>query len=371
MAHLRPPSAPQRNDNSLANSGSEVSTQSDTDGRTRARAIQLGNLTHLAAARVTPQGTVNRASNPRDFYHFVLTRTGRMRFELRHLTANANLLLLDTSGRTVATGRVRTGTGVDWIVRWLRPGTYYVRVNAVAAGTIGYVLRYHNEDGRTRARAIPLGNLTNLPASRTAPRGTVNRAGNPHDFYRFNLTRSGRIRLELRNLTANADLSLFDRSGRRIATGTVRTGTGVDRIVRWLRPGTYYVRVNAVAAGTIGYVLRYHNEDGRTRARAIPLGNLANLPASRTAPRGTVNGASNPHDFYRFNLTRSGRIRFELHDLTANADLSLFDRSGRRIATGTVRTGTGVDWLVRWLRPGTYYVRQRRRHRHHRLCAAL
>ena len=83
-----------------------------------------------------------------------------MRFELRNLTANANLALLDASGRTVTTGTVRTGTGIDSIVRWLRPGTWYVRVNAVAGGTIGYALRYHNEDGRTRARAIQLGNLT-------------------------------------------------------------------------------------------------------------------------------------------------------------------------------------------------------------------
>ena len=102
-----------------------------------------------------------------------------MRFELRNLTANANLALLDASGRAVTIGTVRTGTGVDSIVRWLRAGTYYVRVNAVAAGTIGYALRYHNEDGRTRARAIQLGNLTNLAAARVTPRGTVNRSATP------------------------------------------------------------------------------------------------------------------------------------------------------------------------------------------------
>ena len=68
-----------------------------------------------------------------------------MRFELRNLTADADLYLESASGSGLASS-VRGGTATDTIVRTLGAGTYYVRVDAYSSGTISYQLRI-SQDG--------------------------------------------------------------------------------------------------------------------------------------------------------------------------------------------------------------------------------
>ena len=115
-------------------------------------AISLGDLTDVGNVRARVGG-VNRTSNEADYYRFTLTDpdvgTRTMRFELRNLTGNADLHLLDSSGDLMYyNGYSRSeniGTANESIVWTLTsPGTYYIRVRAAgdARGTIGYQLRY-------------------------------------------------------------------------------------------------------------------------------------------------------------------------------------------------------------------------------------
>ena len=334
-----------------------------SDGRTRATAYNLGNLTGLASAR-TSSGTVNTVSNDDDYYRFTLTASRTMRFELRGLNRDADLYLESASGSGLASS-VRGGTADDTIVRTLNAGTYYVRVDAWATGTINYQLRISQDtngggsDGRTRATAYNLGNLTGLASARTSS-GTVNTVSNDDDYYRFTLTASRTMRFELRGLNRDADLYLESSTGRALAS-SIRGGTATDTIVRTLNAGTYYVRVDAWATGTINYQLRISQDtngggsDGRTRATAYSLGNLTGLASARTSS-GTVNTVSNDDDYYRFTLTASRTMRFELRNLTADADLYLESASGSGLASSG-RAGTATDTIVRTLGAGTYYVR--------------
>ena len=339
------------------------------DGRTRATAYNLGNLTSLASARVF-SGTVNTVSNDDDYRRFTLTASRTMRFELRNLTADADLYLESSTGRALASS-VRGGTATDTIVRTLGAGTYYVRVDAWSPGTISYQLRISQDgasppsgggDGRTRATAYNLGNLTSLASARVFS-GTVNTVSNDDDYRRFTLTASRTMRFELRNLTADADLYLESSTGRALAS-SVRGGTATDTIVRTLGAGTYYVRVDAWNPGTISYQLRISQDgaspppgggDGRTRATAYNLGNLTSLASARVFSD-TVNTVSNDDDYRRFTLTASRTMRFELRNLTADADLYLESSTGRALAS-SVRGGTATDTIVRTLGAGTYYVR--------------
>ena len=332
-------------------------------GGTRETAINLGNLTGAVAfwsrqGSVNWTGTLVQARNPEDFYRFTLSATRTMRFELRNLSANADLRLEDASGRWLASS-TRSGTSVDAIVRTLGAGTYYIRVDARDfSSAVRYRLRYRVQttpDGQTRETALELGNLGNATSTR-ARWGTVD-GSNSTDYRRFTLSATRTMRFELRNLSANADLRLEDASGTWLASST-RSGTSVDAIVRTLGAGTYYIRVDARDYNTaIRYQLRYRVQttpDGWTRETALELGNLGNATSTR-ARWGTVDG-SNSTDYRRFTLSATRTMRFELRNLSANADLRLEDASGTWLASST-RSGTSVDAIVRTLGAGTYYIR--------------
>ena len=325
--------------------------------------INLGNLTSLSSFR-TRTGTVHPTSDDIDLYRFTLTNTRTIRIELRNLSADADLYLHDASGNRIA-GSTLSGTAVDSIVRSLGAGTYYIRVDAHAGGTIGYQLRYGNESGPqprppssggTRATAVNLGNLTSASTFRTRS-GTVNQVTNDDDYYRFTLSGSRRMRIELRNLGADADLYLESSSGQ-VIRSSARSGTAADSIVHWLGAGTYYIRVDAFASGTIGYQLRFRSEgtgNGTTRATAVNLGNLTSASTFRTRS-GTVNQVTNDDDYYRFTLSGSRRMRIELRNLGADADLYLESSSGQVIRS-SLRSGTTAESILQTLGAGTYYIR--------------
>lgn len=72
---------------------------------------------------------------------------------------------------------------------------------------------------------------------------------NPHDYYRFSTNRTTRVKVDLSDLNANADVSLLNSQGRIIASST-QNGLSSEHIARDLPAGTYYVRVEAVSADT-------------------------------------------------------------------------------------------------------------------------
>ena len=334
-------------------------------GQTRQTAHDLGDLTSLASAR-TFSDTVNRDTNDDDYRRFTLTTWRTMRFELSGLSADADLYLENSTGAVFAFS-VRPGTADDTIVRTLGAGTYYVRVDAFAAGAIDYQLRLSQErsppsppaEGGTRQTAHDLGDLTSLASPRTFS-DTVNRETNDDDYRRFTLTASRTMRFELRGLSADADLYLESSTGTVLAR-SVRGGRSDDTIVRTLGAGTYYVRVDAYAAGTIGYQLRVSQEagslpaEGETRQTAHDLGDLTSLASPRTFSD-TVNRDTNDKDYRRFTLTASRTMRFELSNLTADADLYLESAAGTELARSRL-SGTADDTVSHTLGAGTYYVR--------------
>ena len=203
----------------------------------------------------------------------------------------------------------------------------------------------------------------------------MNRTGNDDDYRCFTLTRSRRVRLELRNLTADANLFLESASGQ-VLQSSRRSGTANDAIVRILTAGTYYVRVDANAPGTTRYQLRYRTErapdPGTTRESAWYIGNLTNVSGYQTNS-GTVNRTSDASDYRRFTLTTARTMRFDLRNLSANADLFLEDASGRVLQSIARRSGTANDAVVRIARCRDL-LRPRRcqsKARHHPLPASL
>ncbi|MEQ9620378.1 DUF4114 domain-containing protein [Coleofasciculus chthonoplastes] len=76
----------------------------------------------------------------------------------------------------------------------------------------------------------------------------------PDDYYRFNLSRKGRVTAELRQLLADADLVLYDVRNNPIAW-SMRDGITDEQIIADLIPGTYMLRVNSPKGVTTDYDL--------------------------------------------------------------------------------------------------------------------
>ena len=318
-------------------------------GESRDTAFDIGNLAGAEEYR-TRSGTVNRA----DIYRrFTLSRWRTMRFELRELTANADLYLEDATGRVLESSR-RSGNGTESIVRELAPGNYFIRVDPVSSGDIRYQLRYRWDErprGWTHQTAWYIGDLTNVTSYRTKP-GSVNRRFDSSDIRRFRLTGARRMRFELGGLTGNANLYLEDENGR-VLQSSRRSGTLTESIVRNLGEGTYYVRVDASASGSIRYRLRYRRESraGETHQTAYDLGNLTNS-SELLVKSGTVDYRI----IRRFALTATRTMFFKLTGLSGNADLYLDDGTGKLIRSSR-RSGTTDELIVRDMGPGRYFIR--------------
>ena len=360
----------------------ELTVEGNDDGHgTTDTAVSLGNLTEVATVRARA-GTVNSESSENGYYRFTLGDTRTMRFELRNLTRNADLWLLNQLGQEVDYGDTRStngGTFDESIVWTLDAGTYYIRVQAKVDGDLRYQLRYSN-DSRVPRRTIPsafdIGDLTE-DADVRALEHEINATRNEtcrfhHAYYRFTLDDTRTMRFELRNLTRDADLWLLNQLGQEVDYGDTRStkgGTFDESIVWTLDAGTYYIRVEAETASTsdTDYELLYSNDSrvpGRTRSSAFDLGDLTEVTEVRTR-LGEINPARNETSLfrrhhYRFTVTDTRSMSFSLRNLTGDADLWLLNQLGQEVDYGDTRStnsGTFDESIVWTLNAGTYYIR--------------
>jgi Lysyl oxidase/Bacterial pre-peptidase C-terminal domain len=93
----------------------------DLAGNTLATARELGTLTNI-----TLQDTVN-STDTNDYYRFTVGRQGRINLMLDGLNADADVQLLDSRGRVIASS-TNGGTLSENISRTLQAGTYFVRI---------------------------------------------------------------------------------------------------------------------------------------------------------------------------------------------------------------------------------------------------
>ena len=174
----------------------------------------------------------------------------------------------------------------------------------------GYVSEGADSGGSFLYSASELGDLTEVAVVRVRS-GEVDRAFNAYGYYRFTLNDTRTIRVELRNLTRNADLYLLNSLGNRVRYDSRSTNEGtLDESIAWtLAAGTYYFLVAPNANGAIGYQLRYSNDSavpGRRIESAFNLGDLSSVALVRTR-QGRINVTRNEtcrfhRSYYRFTL---------------------------------------------------------------------
>ena len=100
----------------------------------------------------------------------------------------------------------------------------------------------------TRGTATNLGTLSYYSGALTRT-GQVNQK-DVNDYYKFTTAKQN-VKIVLDRLNDDANLGLYDKSGRMLGMSTKR-GTQADQIQLSLAPGTYFVRVAAVKAPPAG-----------------------------------------------------------------------------------------------------------------------
>ena len=178
-------------------------------------------------------------------------------------------------------------------------------------------------------------------------RNSVHSVTDANDYFRFSLSRTRGVFIQLSGLNADANLRLYDQNGRLLATQR-RPSTNREHLFRQLGPGTYFVRVNAFSRfRTINYWLGFLTSD---------MTDLGNLSSGNGTVRSSVSRSSDDTDGYRFWLSGGRSMRFELTGLSADADLRLYGTDGTFIAAST-RFGRSNDVIHYTLNAGTYYLR--------------
>jgi hypothetical protein len=95
----------------------------------------------------------------------------------------------------------------------------------------------------------------------------------PDDYYRFTLSRNGRVTAELVKLLADADLVLYDARDRPIAW-SMREGITDEQIIADLIPGTYMLRVNSPKGVTTDYdlIVKFKHKLSQTELGPLRVG---------------------------------------------------------------------------------------------------
>jgi hypothetical protein len=236
-------------------------------GGTLATAAQIGVL----AGQRSFFGNVS-TNDAADYYRFQLNAPSDLAVTLTGMTNDADVYLirdLNNNG-LVDTGEtlgqsLRSGTQSELInLNNLAAGTYFVRVDQFSGGTNYTLMLTADAAGETLSTARNIGILNSSRSYRDFV-GTIDAASNTvdlDDVYRFSLSTTSNVTLNLTGLSADADLYLirdFNNNGvvetAELLSRSILSGTANESITRTgLLAGNYFVLV-AQVSGSTNYTL--------------------------------------------------------------------------------------------------------------------
>lgn len=190
-------------------------------------------------------------------------------------------MMLDSDGTRIGRSR-RPGAKNERLRMTLDAGTYYVNVEARGKAETRYRLRlkavemlpFSNYTAGASSRSVDLGGNT-LNAARnlgtlTGAQQLTDRVGadDRSDYYQFALSSRQAFNATLSNLTADADLRLFDHQGI-LLQSSIKAGSQAESVAAVLNAGTYRIQVSHYQGNT-SYALKL---------------NTGNAPAKQPNPR--------------------------------------------------------------------------------------
>ncbi|MEB3885592.1 pre-peptidase C-terminal domain-containing protein [Lyngbya sp. CCY1209] len=328
----------------------------DTVGNDFSAALSLGALGSTSQTEWVGSLDTN------DYYSFTLAETSTVNLGLTGMNGNGDLYLYDSDQYWID-GSSNYDNADEAISQTLEPGTYYVRVNS-DDGTTGadYNLTASataivDTAGNTFETARNLGAIS---AAQTIPEWVGNL--DDYDYYQFTISPNSSVSLNLSGLAANADLYLYD-SEQNLLDGSYNSDTTDDAITASLGGGTYYALVYQGSDNTnynftlSATPLTYSpaNLVGNTEPQTKNIGALGATQTFTDFVGSQYGIESDKEDFYQFTLAEDATVSLSLGGLSANADLTLHNSEGYRVASSSNFT-TVAEAITQNLVAGTYTV---------------
>ena len=248
----------------------------DPDG-TRAGAVSLGTQSPDRGRQFFRGYTLDRAGGDRvDYYTFTTGGRHELGLGVRGQSVELAITLENADGETVGTAGPpkdpsKDQLHIEWLAQTIEPGTYYIRVEALADGATDYYLRFGlgaappavtDPDG-TRAGAVSLGAQSPERGVQYFNGYTLDRAnGDAVDYYVFTTGGRHALGLGVRGQSVELKVVLEDANGATVGVAGPPKDPNKDQLhIEWLArtigAGTYYIRVEALADGATDYYLRF------------------------------------------------------------------------------------------------------------------
>ncbi|SFD62625.1 Por secretion system C-terminal sorting domain-containing protein [Chitinophaga sp. CF118] len=180
------------------------------------------------------------------------------------------------------------------------------------------------------------------------------------DYFKIQLTDSGRIHIDLDNLAANFNLRLLSANGAQVAISQ-NTGTATDSITYISPAGTYYIQVygnNGAIYDSICYRLNAAvTTIGGCTDQMEPNNTLATAAgiSTGTSIRAQISSSSDV-DYYKFTTTGTNTITIRLDSLVADYDVKLFSSAGTQLAVSQNSSTTAEVITYSAAAAGTYSI---------------
>ena len=234
------------------------------------------------------------------------------------------------------------------------------------------------DDDATRDGAIDLGDITGVAKTRY-PTYQIDGGDDAVDYFRFAITEPKRVTVGIRQLDADASITIEDADGQVIKT---KAKPDAEHVMLYLTllEGAYYVRVEATETGDNEYRLAHGvreadadkvaklREEQETPARqpqqtadadvrddAVDLGDITHVTEARSSVY-DIGGGTDAVDWFRFELTESRRVSLVVSEFDADASLTLEDEAGAELAS--TDEGDSDDLVISTsLDTGVYYAK--------------
>jgi len=339
-----------------------------------------------SAVAVSPNGSAGGSMNDasKDHYWKVTTTTdGYLRIQITSAsTIDIDVTLYDNDGSTYITSHGITGTYSE-VFEFVKPGTYYVYARRWTGTSGTYTI---TSTFASPSRAVdqepndtPAGALVLSPTGTSTGHLGFYGAANTDviDYWKITTTEDGWLRVQVRSDSLDLrgdqkfdlDFTMYDINGTSYISSDSRTGT-FSQVDAFLRPGTYFVRVNR-------WTGRGGSYDIKSEFFASPLaneaaeGNDTYQTASTAVVNGGVtghlgystNGSTDTQDYWKFTIAGDGKVTvgvtsdsLDRSGARYDLDLTLYDVNGTTYLTSDSRSGAISECIV-YLRPGTYYAK--------------
>ena len=179
-----------------------------------------------------------------------------------------------------------------------------------------------------------------------------------YDYYSFGISENMEVSIDMDKLQKNANLHLFDESGKKVLAKSNKRGKKSENITEYLDAGDYYLRVSAVGNAKTPYRLILENvPDDKSIDGANNLGKLFQKELKVNDKIGyRENGKRDGIDLYFFEINQEQEVDINLNKLKQNSNLRLIDEDGETVLDKSTNKGKNSEKITEVLEPGIYYV---------------